>query len=106
MLGGLRRHADGVVEVVDSNAGMHLTAWLRHANHGECEQLVAHARTRGLGLYTVAPYCLKPPPRPGLVLGYAGLPPADIEAAMALLGRCLADTGLRRVRAGAEAAPA
>ena len=96
MLGGLRRHADGVVDVVDSNAGMHLTAWLRHANHGECEQLVAHARTRGLGLYTIAPYCLKPPPRPGLVLGYAGLPPADIEAAMRLLGRCLAETGLRR----------
>ena len=29
-----------------------------------------------------------------LVLGYAGLPPADIEAAMKLLGRCLRETGL------------
>lgn len=95
MLGGLRKHAAGVVEVVDSNAGMHLTAWLTHANHGDCERLVAHARTRGLGLYTVAPYCLKPPPRPGLVLGYAGLPPADIEAAMRLLGTCLSETGLK-----------
>jgi GntR family transcriptional regulator/MocR family aminotransferase len=94
MLNGLKRHADGVLEVVDSNAGMHLTAWMTHANHGDCERLVAHARTRGLGLYTVAPYCLKPPPRPGLVLGYAGLPPADIEAAMRLLGRCLKETGL------------
>ena len=28
MLTGLARHAAGVVEVVDSNAGMHLTAWL------------------------------------------------------------------------------
>lgn len=89
MLNGLKKHAAGVVEVVDSNAGMHLTAWLTQANHGDCERLVAHARTRGLGLYTVAPYCLKPPPRPGLVLGYAGLPPADIEAAMRLFGRCL-----------------
>ncbi len=95
MLGGLRKHAAGVVEVVDSNAGMHLTAWLTRANHGDCERLVAHARTRGLGLYTVAPYCLKPPPRPGLVLGYAGLPPADIEAAMRLFGACLSDTGLK-----------
>ena len=94
MLNGLRRHANGMIEVVDSNAGMHLTAWLTQANHGECERLVAHARMRGLGLYTVAPYCLKTPPRPGLVLGYAGLPPADIESAMRLLGRCLRETGL------------
>ncbi len=95
MLNGLRRHAADAVEVVDSNAGMHLTAWLTRANHGDCEALVAHARSRGLGLYTVAPYCLKTPPRPGLVLGYAGLPPADIEAAMRLFGKCLAETGLR-----------
>jgi GntR family transcriptional regulator/MocR family aminotransferase len=94
MLAGIARHARGALEVVDSNAGMHLTAWLTRGNHGDCERLVAHARTRGLGLYTVAPYFLKPPPRPGLVLGYAGLPPADIEAAMRLLGRCLREIGL------------
>ncbi|MBZ0223228.1 MAG: PLP-dependent aminotransferase family protein [Dokdonella sp.] len=94
MLAGLARHARDALDVVDSNAGMHLTAWLAQANHGQCEQLVAHARTRGLGLYAIAPYCLKPPTQPGLVLGYAGLPPADIEAAMRLLGRCLRETGL------------
>ena len=95
MLRGLERHAGDVVEVVDSNAGMHLTAWLTRAIHGDCERLVAHARTRGLGLYTVVPYCLKTPPRPGLVLGYAGLPPADIDAAMRLFGKCLRETGLK-----------
>ncbi len=94
MLNGLRRHAGDAVEVVDSNAGMHLTAWLTRASHADCERLVAHARARGLGLYTIAPYCLKQPPRPGLVLGYAGLPPADIEAAMKLFGKCLQETGL------------
>ncbi len=95
MLNGLAKHAGDTVEVVDSNAGMHLTAWLTRANHGDCERLVAHARERGLGLYTVAPYCMKPPARPGLVLGYASLPPADIEAAMKLFGKCLQEIGLR-----------
>jgi GntR family transcriptional regulator/MocR family aminotransferase len=94
MLAGLRRHAGDALEVVDSNAGMHLTAWLRTGSHADCERLAAHARERGLGLYTVAPYSLQTPARPGLLLGYAGLPPADIEAALRLLGRCLKDTGL------------
>ncbi len=94
MLAGLRRHAGASLEVVDSNAGMHLTAWLRTGSHADCERLAAHARERGLGLYTVAPYSLQLPARPGLLFGYAGLPPADIEAALRLFGRCLRDTGL------------
>ena len=94
MLAGLRKHAGGALEVVDSNAGMHLTAWLRSGSHADCERLAAHARERGLGLYTVAPYSLRTAARPGLLLGYAGLPPADIEAALRLLGRCLRETGL------------
>lgn len=94
MLGGLRKHAAQVFEVVDSNAGMHLTAWLRSGSHADCERLAAHARERGLGLYTVAPYSLQSGARPGLLLGYAALPPADIDAALRLLGRCLRETGL------------
>jgi GntR family transcriptional regulator/MocR family aminotransferase len=94
MLTGLRKHAGNALEVVDSNAGMHLTAWLRTGSHSDCERLAALARQRGLGLYTVAPYSLRSSPRPGLLLGYAGLPAADIEAALRLLGRCLRDTGL------------
>ena len=102
MMTGLARHAAGAVEVVDSNAGMHLTAWLVGMSHADCERLIAHARERGLGLYAIAPYCLKPPPRPGLVLGYAGLPPADIEAAMRLFGRCLKELGLAGDRPPSE----
>ncbi len=94
MLTGLRKHAGDAVEVVDSNAGMHLAAWLKSGNHADCERLAEHARMRGLGLYTIAPYSLQKPSRPGLLLGYAGLPPADIEAAMKLFGRCLRETGL------------
>ncbi len=94
MLAGLRKHTGGAFEIVDSNAGMHLTAWLKSGSHADCERLAAHARDRGLGLYTVAPYSFQSSARPGLLLGYAGLPPADIEAATKLLGRCLHEIGL------------
>ena len=52
MLAGLDRHAGGAFDIVDSNAGMHLAAWLRSRSHADCERLAAHARARGLGLYT------------------------------------------------------
>jgi len=94
MLAGLKKHAGAAFDIVDSNAGMHVAAWLRSRSHADCERLAAHARERGLGLYTVAPYALRASLRPGLLLGYAALPPADIEAAMRLLGRCLRETGI------------
>ena len=99
MLGGLRKHAAQVFEVVDSNAGMHLTAWLRSGSHADCERLAAHARERDLGLYTVAPYSLQSGARPGLLLGYAALPPADIDAALRL-GRCLREVARIEIGSG------
>ncbi|HZP64936.1 MAG TPA: PLP-dependent aminotransferase family protein [Rudaea sp.] len=89
LLVALRRHAGDAVEVADSSAGMHIPAWLPRMSHAEAERLVQRARVRGLGLYLMAPYCLKPLPRPGVLLGYADLPAADLEAAMKILGECL-----------------
>jgi GntR family transcriptional regulator/MocR family aminotransferase len=40
-------------------------------------------------LYPIAPYYLKPQARSGLLLGYADLPPADLDAAMRIFGDCL-----------------
>ena len=89
LLAALKRQAADVVEVADSSAGMHILAWLPRMSHAQSQRLVERARDRGLGLYLVAPYCLKPLPRPGLLLGYADLPPADLQAAMRIFGECL-----------------
>jgi GntR family transcriptional regulator/MocR family aminotransferase len=94
MLAGLKKYAKDAIEVVDSNAGMHLTAWLKRGTHAECERLAAHARSRGLGLYTIAPYMFQSSTRPGLLFGYAASPPADIDAGLRLFGQCLKETGL------------
>jgi GntR family transcriptional regulator / MocR family aminotransferase len=89
LLTALKRQAGDAVEVADSSAGMHILAWLPRMSHLQSQRLVERARERGLGLYLVAPYCLKPLARPGLLLGYADLPPADLQAAMRVFGECL-----------------
>jgi len=91
LLAALRRHAGDAVEIADSSAGMHVVAWLPRLRHAQARELIERARDRGLGVYSIAPYCMKPPPHPGLILGYADLPPADLEAAMRLFGECLRD---------------
>lgn len=89
LLGALRRYAGDAVEVADSSAGMHILAWLRHMSHAQAQMLVEKARSRGVGVYLVAPYCHKPLKRPGLLLGYADLPPADLHAAVRIGADCL-----------------
>jgi GntR family transcriptional regulator/MocR family aminotransferase len=89
LLSALRRHAGDAVEIADSSAGMHVVAWLPRLRHAQARELIERARDRGLGVYSIAPYYMKPSTRPGLILGYADLPPADLEAAMRLFGECL-----------------
>ena len=89
LLASLRKHAGAAVEVADSSAGMHLLAWLPELRQPQVRELIERARTRGLGLYPIAPYYLKAQPRQGLLLGYADLPPADLDAAMRIFGECL-----------------
>lgn len=92
LLAGLRRHAGDAIEVADSSAGMHILAWLPKLSHAGARDLVERARAKGLGLYLIAPYFLKPSLRPGVLLGFADLPAADLEAAMRLFGQCLRES--------------
>jgi len=89
LLSALRKHAGDAVEVADSSAGMHVLAWLPKMRQPQVRELIERARMRGLGLYPIAPYYLKPQQRQGLLLGYADLPPADLDAAMRIFGECL-----------------
>jgi len=64
-------------------------AWLPRLKHAQARELVERAAARGLGLYLIAPYFLENVPRPGVLLGFADLPAADLEAAMRIFGECL-----------------
>jgi GntR family transcriptional regulator/MocR family aminotransferase len=89
LLAALRKYAGDAVEVADSSAGMHVLAWLPRLRHAQARELVDRASAKGLGLYLIAPYFLENGPRPGVLLGFADLPAADLEAAMRIFGECL-----------------
>jgi GntR family transcriptional regulator/MocR family aminotransferase len=91
LIAAIRRHIGDQLELADSSAGMHALAWLPQLDRVALQRLMQRASELGLGLYPVDPYYLRRPARCGLLLGYADLPPADLEAAMVLLGRCLGE---------------
>ena len=89
LLEGLERFAAGHTEIGESQAGMHIVVWLPRLTYAQLTELTELALARGLGLHPVHPYYRVPPPRPGLLVGYAGLSCNQIRAAVELLGRCL-----------------
>ncbi|HVI57262.1 MAG TPA: PLP-dependent aminotransferase family protein [Luteimonas sp.] len=86
---GLRACSRGRLEIEDSQAGMHLVVWLPGRGDADAEALVEQARQAGLGMYSIAPYYLHSQDRGGLLMGYGGMPVAEIEQALALFARCL-----------------
>ena len=89
LFAGLQRHAAGHIEADDSELGMHVIGWLPGFDAARLDRLIVSAQQRGLGLHPVHPYYKVPPPRLGLLLGFAGLFPSQIEEATKVLGECL-----------------
>jgi len=89
LLAGLAKHCGDYVQVVGASAGMHVCAWLpRHAPTA-VPDVIALAEQRGVGVYPIAPYFWKPIERAGLLLGYSGLTPADLNESTRRLGAVL-----------------
>jgi GntR family transcriptional regulator / MocR family aminotransferase len=84
-LGRLEPH----VELGPHQAGMHLVMWFRQLRFSRLDGFLRHARSVGLGLYPIHPYYRIKPPRPGLIIGYAGTSNAQLKTAMDLLSHCL-----------------
>jgi len=93
LLHGLRAMAGGRIEVRDSQAGMHLVAWIRGLSAEATPRLVERGAALGLGLHAVDPHYLSPPEGCGLLMGYCGLSTAQLREALPLLERCLRAEG-------------
>ena len=88
LLEALRQGSSDDLDVADSHGGMHLVAWLRRLTFSQCDLLVQRAAERGLGLHPIHTYYRVPPPRPGLLLGYAGLGSGQLRSAVDILIKC------------------
>ena len=80
LIGALRQHFGDRVEIAGENTGVHLVVWLNDVKPRELAAVIARAREAGVGLYPVAPFHASPPPRAGLLFGYASLTETDIRA--------------------------
>ena len=85
----LQRLAAQHIEIGAHQAGMHFVVWFRHLDFDELDAFIERAKSMGLGLYPIHPYYRNRPPRPGLLIGYAGLSVGQLKTAVELLARCL-----------------
>src|SRR5262252_3422820 len=76
-------------EVYGANTGLHLLVWLKGKSGGMISDVHGKAEKAGIGLYTVDPFCIKPPRRTGIVLGYAPLREREIREGIRRLAEAL-----------------
>ena len=88
LIDSLRKHASGLLEVQPSEAGMHLLAWLPDG----MDDMTTSRNLWAAGVETVplSIYCSIPYPRQGLLLGFAGVRPEEIDPNIERLTRTIA----------------
>lgn len=79
LLDALQRELGDRAEVVGTRAGIHILLRLKQVPIVDIDALIQQAAENGVGVYSAAPYYLKPPPYVELLLGYASLTPAQIK---------------------------
>ncbi|RSM53709.1 GntR family transcriptional regulator [Actinoplanes sp. ATCC 53533] len=88
LLGALDRELARWLAPVSSAAGLHLSAHLRPDIGVDAATVVARAERAGIAVTGLAAFCLAPPERDGLVIGYGCIPTDQLPAALRLLARC------------------
>lgn len=79
LLKAVGEHLGKRVEVMGTNAGLHVLLWFRGVPASKTKLLLSRAARAGVGLYSVSPYYLQPPARLGVLLRYACMTDIDIR---------------------------
>ena len=80
------------VEIGPHDGGMHFVVWFSDLTFEELPGFLTKAAAVGLGLDPVHTYYRTRPPRPGVLIGYAGLSSGQLRTAVELFAQCLAHT--------------
>jgi GntR family transcriptional regulator / MocR family aminotransferase len=90
-LAAAERHLDGLLEVPPDPGGLHLIGYLAPdlARRMDDREASRRAAAHGMAVPPLSDYWIGRPRRQGLMLGYATLPEAAIEPAMARLAKAL-----------------
>jgi len=87
LLGAVDKYLRDRVRVGGAAAGAHVVLW--PATRIAEDALVTAAASRGVGVYPISPYYLKPPERTGVLLGYSRVTESQILEGIRRLGRVL-----------------
>ena len=88
LLRGIARELDGYVDAQPVQTGMHLVAWLR--NRAVSDLRVARlAREAGIEVGALSTYRIEARLRPGLLLGFAAVRPAEMVAGLRTLRQAI-----------------
>jgi GntR family transcriptional regulator/MocR family aminotransferase len=87
----LARQFAGLLEVVPSAAGLHLTAVARSASSRELDAVLRRASAAGVEVPPLSMYTVDTPAPPGLILGYGAIPTTRVTEGLRRLRRCFHD---------------
>lgn len=83
----LRQELGGMLDVSAPESGLHLVAWLPPGRTSQA--IVRQAAARRLRVAPLTRFCMQPPPRDGLVFGYATAAPTALRMGVKRLAQAL-----------------
>ncbi len=89
LLEAIDEHFGERAEVGGAATGLHVLVWLRNRDGQPIASVTRKAQAAGIGIYSVAPYYLRPPRRTGILLGYGPLSERQIREGIARLAAAL-----------------
>jgi GntR family transcriptional regulator/MocR family aminotransferase len=87
LLNAIHKYVGDRAELTGDGSGAHIVLWPRKSISED--KIVAHAASRGVGVYGISHCFLTQPSRPGIILGYSRMNEKELREGIRLLGGIL-----------------
>ena len=91
LLEALEKHFGDRIEIVGSNAGIHLVVWFKQLSAKLEQTVLEKSQEAGVGVYPISPYYRQKPKRLGFLIGYTSLTANHMSAAVSRLAKVIAE---------------